>query len=247
MPRDVYLALGDSITYGYNASRPERTYAALVHRHAARQGWVAGRFVLAQHLWTAQRLLAAASSLPSALWARTSFATVMIGGNDLRRLLRRQYLPPPLSTISPDHVTRSIHGFAQAFGPLCRLMARSGIPRVVLCTIYNPVPHSPLASGGIDQLNDIICTLAKAHGFTVADVHGAFSGHEAEWIDGYRSGHLDDLISPIRRPIHPNDQGHAAIARCILDAMRDDIRVKSRQAKMSRAGKHRQPLHNDTR
>ncbi|MCL6517251.1 SGNH/GDSL hydrolase family protein [Alicyclobacillus sp.] len=251
MPRDVYLALGDSITFGYNATRPENAYAVLVHRHLQRltggsRARPVGRVVLAQHLWTASRLLWAARMLPQTVWRRAGWATVMIGGNDLRKLLRRQYLPPPLSTITEEHVHRRIAAFEQAYRPLCRLLRDADIPRVVVCTMYNPAPNEPLAVDGIGRLNQVIRGCAEEFGFEVADIHTAFEGREADWIDHYRSGRLEDLISPIRRPIHPNDAGHAAIARCIVERLEPEAR-RRRNATPPGAPRRRRALHNNPR
>ncbi|MCL6592562.1 MAG: SGNH/GDSL hydrolase family protein [Alicyclobacillus sp.] len=220
MPREVYLALGDSITAGYNASHPQSTYVWRVLQHARACGLARRGQVLARHLWTARDLLQATRQLPEALRSSTRLVTVLIGGNDLRRLLRRYYLPAPVGgDITPSHIERSLAALQPALLELCEQVASWQVPYRVLCTVYNPAPHSDLACFALNQLNRIIRSVAQRADWCVAEVAEGFVGREADWIDEYRTGRLEDLVLPWRRPIHPNDAGHAGIACAICQVL----------------------------
>ncbi|MCL6637776.1 MAG: SGNH/GDSL hydrolase family protein [Alicyclobacillus sp.] len=236
MPREIYLALGDSITAGYNASHPQSTYVWHVLQHARSCGLAHRGRVLARHLWTARDLWRAALQLPGELWSATRLVTVLIGGNDLRRLLRRYYLPAPVGgDITPSHVERCLDAFQPTLAELCAYVTDWQIPYRVLCTVYNPAPHSDLACFALHRLNQIIRAVAQREGWAVAEVAAAFAGHEAVWIDGYRNGRLEDLVVPWRRPIHPNNAGHGGIARAIRQVLPARRRTTPKSARQGHA------------
>ncbi len=80
---------------------------------------------------------------------------------------------------------------------LCEYLVVRKVPRVIIVTVYNPVPNYPLAVKAMDALNEITCQIAQQHGFVIADVFKQFKGKEADYIEGYLAGRFEDLASPI--------------------------------------------------
>ena len=69
------------------------------------------------------------------------------------------------------------------------------------------IPHAPSINAGADLLDDTIATVARRHGFTVADVRPAFAaGHEIcdhdSWLNAVE-------LFAISHSYHPNGAGQA--------------------------------------
>ncbi|MCY0869381.1 MAG: SGNH/GDSL hydrolase family protein, partial [Firmicutes bacterium] len=81
----LYLALGDSITHGYEASAPANRYVA---RLTARLCEIAPTHVhvCAKPGWTASQLRRAVDRLSTCLTHEADLVTLMIGGNDMLKL-----------------------------------------------------------------------------------------------------------------------------------------------------------------
>ncbi|MCY0881184.1 MAG: SGNH/GDSL hydrolase family protein, partial [Firmicutes bacterium] len=92
MARDIYVALGDSITAGYDATHPAHTFVHQFYTVIRRRQLAQRTTVIAQNGWDTQTLQRAVQSSWPKLWDEVSLATVLIGGNDLRKLLTRQFL-----------------------------------------------------------------------------------------------------------------------------------------------------------
>lgn len=216
MERNVYLALGDSITAGYGASHPSMTFVRQVSDYVRKKSLAQRTIVMAQNGWTSHDLLRIVCTLGDSVWGATTVITLLTGGNDLRKLLRRQYFSILGSPITPQLVDSQIHAFSIHLNTLCGVIRDHSIPQVILATVYNPVPNSQLAVTAIEGLNDVIRQASERHHFKVVDVHEAFHQHQAYLVQGYRTGRFEDLVSPIRRPIHPNNAGHLAIAELFM-------------------------------
>lgn len=116
-------------------------------------------------------------------------------------------------------IERALEGYSFALRRICAVLREAEVPCVVLGTLYNPVPRSPLAMRAFNRLNEIIRDTAQREQFGLARVDAVFSGLEPALIHRYRTGRLEDLSLPFGRPVHPNDLGHAHIADAFWEAI----------------------------
>lgn len=215
MTRHIYLALGDSVTAGHGATHPSMAFVRHVTDFTRKRSLAERTVVVAQNGWTSKDVWRASNLISTSTWEQTNVLTLMLGGNDLRRLLRRQYLSITGSSISPSLVNRRLQEFGYHMDLLCGSIQQRSIPHVLVATVYNPVPNFPLAVHAMESLNGIIRDTAEHYKFEIADVYKGFQKNEAYYIEGYRTGRYEDLVSPFRRPIHPNNVGHRQIADLI--------------------------------
>jgi len=214
----LYLALGDSITHGYEAS-------VLAHRYVDR---VAERLcdiapthvhICAKPGWTANQLHRAVDRLSTCFTHEADLVTLMIGGNDMLKLapwfldesgqgrerMRERVLP------EVDAIMRAIPGDPASVR--------------VLCTLYNPFPAWPVAVRAVTEWNALLTDLGRRRGWTVASIDGCFRGCESELIKGYRRGDVRDFRL-VKNPIHPNDAGHQVLANAVVDACAQAIKQR---------------------
>jgi lysophospholipase L1-like esterase len=96
--------------------------------------------------------------------------TMTIGGNDLLQ---------NMDSGPAEFIPR----FSEAY---CRLAAgiRRAHPQatVVVGNIYQPQGLSASLQASLDECNCVIGRWAEVHGFRLADIHGAFQGHEDEYL-----------------------------------------------------------------
>ena len=205
----TYTALGDSVTAGKSASSRRLAYPALT------AGLLAQRLhtrvvphVLASSGWTSAALVSARFSLPDEVLRCSDAISIWIGGNDMAQAglsLARGGSPRVLET--------TLAAYGRHLNTLVQSIQAVSPARLVLCGQYNPFPHSPLAVQGIHSLNSITAAAAKRLGARYVPTDAWFAGREAELICGYRTGRLEDVLASPVLPIHPNDRGHAVIAR----------------------------------
>lgn len=215
MTRSIYLALGDSITAGHGASHPRMAFVKYVSDFNRAKLLAEKTIVLAKNGWTTKDIWQATHLMHPSAWEQVNVLTLMAGGNDLRNLLRRQYLSISGAPISPQLVYRRLEEFHSHMNRLCNDISRRKIPHVLVATVYNPVPNFPLAVQAIEELNNITINIAEHYQFGVIDVYTKFQHSELLYINGYRSGRFEDLSFPFHRPIHPNNFGHKEIATLI--------------------------------
>ena len=200
----IYLALGDSITHGYNATGESRRYVALLAQKLDRLERTSVH-VHAKPGWTASQLAASLPKVPECILREAAIVTVMVGGNDLLRAM------PWYLNDADSGRDRLDQSFSPAMREILRLApGRPGAQRL-LCTVYNPFPEWDLACTAVEDLNGMIQRAAAEHGCPVVSVHRSYAGRERDLVDGYRSGQSDDFRL-VRNPIHPNDSGHALLA-----------------------------------
>jgi lysophospholipase L1-like esterase len=211
--RTSYLALGDSITCSVGATASANGFAHVVADVLEQRSLCAEWQSIAGPNWTTQNLLRRARSLNIEVWEKARVATLLIGGNDLRR---RYYsiLSHPLTM---QAISRAVDSCAHAFAAVLELLKEQGIPCVVVGTLYNPLPHAHAAVTAVTRLNEQIALAASRFGGHVVDLYPLFLGREHDWIAQYRTGQMQDLATPFCRPIHPNDEGHRAIASAMLN------------------------------
>lgn len=212
MPRELYLALGDSITAGYDATSPGAAFVSKVSRYARVQGIASRTLIVAKNGWTSRDLVQTLWTIPPQVWSEVGLLTLCIGGNDLRRLARDMVLGTPITWPRVISITEE---YEQNLRRMCDFIDRRKVPQVFLVTIYNPVPRTEIAVKAVEKLNAAIEEVAALYNFPVIDLYKAFQGREAEFIAGFRAGQIEDLMRLFKRPIHPNDSGHQMIATLV--------------------------------
>lgn len=213
--RNLYLAVGDSVTAGYGTTHPRSSFVRHVSDFTRKCGLSERTIVIARSGWTTQEVWKSIRTVNRQVWERTNVLTLMTGGNDLRQLLRGQYLSLSGSSLSPQRVYRRLQMFGMHMDQLRSLIQQQNVPHVVVATVYNPVPNFSLAVHAMEALNGITRAISEHYKFQLVDVHASFLNQEPFFIESYRTGHLEDLSSPIRRPIHPTNAGHQQISSLI--------------------------------
>ncbi len=204
----IYVALGDSITHGYDSSKPAHRYVDQLTEKLNQMN-VTHAYVNAKPGYTAPQLLASMEKIPPCILAESTLTTVMIGGNDLLRVL-------PWYLNDPEEGRRRLE---TTVIPVVREILEKAKPSshtiLLLCTIYNPFPNSDLAARGVGDYNDMLARLASECSCELVRIDDSYQGRESELVNGYRRGALEDYRL-IKNPIHPNDRGHARIAEAIF-------------------------------
>lgn len=216
----IYLALGDSITYGYDATHDGRKYVDLLTRKLAERRRTHS-FVQAKPGYTAAQLARSLDRVPECILREAALTTLMIGGNDLLRTMPWYLRDPVTATERLDAQFRPyVHEI---------LGKATGIPQspVLLCTVYNPFPKWEVAATAVAALNTIIADIGRSRGCVIVPVHERMRGQEARCIQDYRNGDQGDFRI-VGNPIHPNDEGHACIADAIFDVYRS-LHVRRRK------------------
>ncbi|MNJ52438.1 Spore germination lipase LipC [compost metagenome] len=204
----IYTALGDSITFGENASSFARAYprvaVSMINASGSRK--IAG-YVLARPGWTTYDLLDAAVWQGSSVISRSAVVSIWIGGVDLANAalssLRSKQALDAIQIVT--RYKRNLHA-------ILTQVKHSSHARIICCTQYNPFPNSPLSVKAIDGLNQATKEVAQHHCAKIVPVHTWFEGKQGDLIYGYRKGKIEDALSGFL-PIHPNDRGHQVIAK----------------------------------
>ena len=207
-PSAHYVAMGDSISIDDYSGGPGCGGASLLHRNRDDDfpEW-RGRDLLTADPDTAFSLLATDGAttrtlldaqLPrlSALRSRPTIVTLTIGGNDLLGAYGDTAAARQVIVRVRDAVARALPEIDQQLAP-------GG--RIVVGTVYDPsdgtgdagrlgLPPWDDAVALLAELNDSLRTVARAHGASVAEIAGHFTGH------GLRAG------DPTRREARPADR-----------------------------------------
>lgn len=211
-PGDIYLALGDSLAWGFALDRRDaESYPALIRAalgagreialvNSAFPGETSASFLRSQ-LPRALRVIREAR----AEGRLVSPITIDIGGNDLRNAERGGQAERAAAV---EAVGRNL---AQI---LDELRAAAGPQAdIAVMTYYNPYGGDPASTGSeaywVVRLNATIGAVAAPRGVAVADVYPAFDGGRA---------YTHTLI--LFGDIHANAQGHRLIAEVFLTALR---------------------------
>jgi lysophospholipase L1-like esterase len=208
-----YVALGDSIAAGLITSLPSaRGYPALVTAQLQKlatpsrvkladlavPGETPETFVANGQLDAFKNEIASVKAQGTDL----KLVTITLGGNDLLDLANvgaadRQSGLDRFKTQYPT----AINDVRQALGGLK--------PVIVVTTYYDLSGSDPTQQGSdawwVRQFNDVIRSTAKADGVLVADLENDFRGHITDW-------------TWFPTDVHPNNAGHAEIARLIWAA-----------------------------
>ncbi|GAB3581301.1 SGNH/GDSL hydrolase family protein [Calidifontibacter terrae] len=225
-----YVALGDSYSAGVGSKASNGTscyrstygYPALL---AAAKG-----LALSYQACSGATTADVVNNQIGALSSTTAYVTITIGGNDLgfADVLTECAQPAWMSDCSGAIATgRSVlTGQLPARYDSLFTAIRSKAPnaRVVVATYprifngedcnaftwFSPGEETSLNTA-TDDLDSLVLTKAKDHGFQTVDVRSPFNTHRVcdsvEWING--------LSNPIVESYHPNRTGHAAYASAI--------------------------------
>jgi lysophospholipase L1-like esterase len=207
----LYAALGDSITYGYSASKEGFGYVHQIKRSLERQNRVS-LYLHAKPGWTSAQLRKSLKKVPDCIWSEARVITLLVGGNDLIKSA------PWLLDARSSRITRITERFSENLTEIVRVIRRPQ-GKIMIGTIYNPFPNSPLVDEYTQQMNQVIRTVARRERLILADINKCFCQKEHLYIDGFRRGVLNDF-KLIGNPIHPNDKGHQAIADVYMRAYR---------------------------
>ena len=225
----VYLALGDSITFGIGVPQPQRN--GFVARVAAGLDPPAEARIFAVPGETAsgflQRRLDDVVTAIEELGPRVELVTVGLGANELLRALRAPACEAdPAGAACRAVVDGAIAEATEALDAVlaavqATLVAEESRARVLVLAYYNPDTEPIAAStvAGIDGvvacstaepqpgLNDRIACVADERGAELVDLYAAFLGRE------------DELTRFARGDVHPNADGYAVIAARILEVI----------------------------
>lgn len=204
----LYTALGDSITYGLDASAPPLAYPGQVVARLKERGTPAQVQVIARPGWTIRELTGAVLGNGGLPLTRAHVVTIWAGGNDLINagyaLLR--------GARQEEAIKRYLESYASHATTLVGAIRGVSKARIILCTQYNPFPQSPVAAQAIGALNGVTRAVARRSGAGVAAVDAWFAGRETQYLYGYQSGRLEEAMNGRYPAVHPNNAGHARIA-----------------------------------
>ncbi|TJY44064.1 SGNH/GDSL hydrolase family protein [Cohnella pontilimi] len=211
-----YTALGDSITFGQNASSRSKAYPSRVTSMLTAHGIQTRLTVIAEPSWTSADLEAVIAANPSAV-ACSDWVTIWIGGNDL--------IPYGLSMIGGQEVPiqKIMNRFQSRLDRIIRTVRAVGAKHILLSTQYNPFPNSNIAVNAIGVLNRLIASSAGKYRCQIARTDQWFAGNEPLLISGYRDGRIEDVARGYA-PVHPNDEGHEVIAKGLFSMIYPLIR-----------------------
>jgi lysophospholipase L1-like esterase len=229
-PGGVYLALGDSITFGIGAPQPQRNgFVARVAdgldpplaetRVFAVPGETATGFL--------KRRLDDVVTAIEELGPRVELVTIGLGANELLRARRAPACEAdPSGAACRAVVDAAITEAANALDAVvaavqATLLAEDSEARVLVLAYYNPDTEPVAAStvAGTDGvvactppdpqpgLNDRIACVAAERDADLVDLYAAFLGRE------------DELTRFARGDVHPNADGYAVIATRILEVI----------------------------
>jgi lysophospholipase L1-like esterase len=202
----IYTALGDSITFGENASCLDKAYPQLIVNVLGSRSIKVRGNVIAQPGWTSADLLDTVIWRAPYIIKQSTVVSIWIGGVDLGLAGLSS-----LRNLNVSNANHNLENYYRNLGSILAEIKTNSHAHIICCTQYNPFPNSPLAVKWIHQLNLVTKEIAQRNQVGIAPVHTWFENKQAELIYGYRNGKIEDSLrgSP---PIHPNDMGHRIIA-----------------------------------
>ena len=164
----TYLALGDSMSIdAYTGIPGGGAVAQLYKRLQARDN---GLWRLDDRTCDGCKIEGVARLLPL---PPADLITMTIGGNDL---IQNMYCDPD------EAMPEFVRGYNALLDEIAKYTAGA---IVVAGNVYHPQAEFPVETGldqALDWANRIIAAAIAAHGFRLADIYGAFRGHEQEYL-----------------------------------------------------------------
>ncbi|MHB1683575.1 MAG: SGNH/GDSL hydrolase family protein [Bacilli bacterium] len=235
----IYLALGDSITHGYDASDEEHRFVTVLTRKLNKVERTS-LYMQAKPGWTSAQLLRSLDKVPECVIAEAAIVTLMIGGNDLLKAL-------PWFLDDEEAGNKKLRAsFLPTVHAIVEHTKRNPDAVFMICTVYNPFPKSELAQRAISGLNGILREAATAYSCLLVPVDEWYGGEEGTLVNRFKRGELQDFRL-VRNPIHPNDKGHVRIADAVFNTymeihkQRRAKRGANRQAEPQRFRAKRRP------
>lgn len=205
----IYLALGDSITHGYDASDEEHRFVTVLTRKLNKVERTS-LYMQAKPGWTSAQLLRSLDKVPECVIAEAAIVTLMIGGNDLLKAL-------PWFLDDEEAGNKKLRAsFLPTVHAIIEHTKRNPDAVFMICTVYNPFPKSELAQRAISGLNGILREAATAYSCLLVPVDEWYGGEEGTLVNRFKRGELQDFRL-VRNPIHPNDKGHVRIADAVFN------------------------------
>ncbi|KPV45698.1 SGNH/GDSL hydrolase family protein [Alicyclobacillus ferrooxydans] len=211
----LYTALGDSITAGVGATSPAHAYPSLIVSMLQTRSIRAIGEVLAHPGWTSASLEWAVLENSPVYLQQASAISIWVGADDLVDAGLAVLHGAPKQTIK-----RSIERYGRDIVTLVLAIRKVSRRPIILCTQYNPFPNTPIVTEAIGGLNTVTEGVAGRLKTQLAPTHVWFEGKQAELIAGYRTGRIQDVLTSPRPPVHPNNQGHLAIAQGLTPMIR---------------------------
>ncbi|MGZ4106584.1 MAG: GDSL-type esterase/lipase family protein [Tumebacillaceae bacterium] len=160
--------------------------------------------------------------------AEATCIVMTIGGNDILKAM-------------PKNVDEQTHAFTEAdrervaknLNDMMTTLRELTQSPVYIGDLYNPFPQSPLAATLIGAFNaQLVHPLAQQFDHVyIVRTSEALLGQEDRSIQYYKSGTLRDLKKFWRHPIHPNDEGHAALAQAFYQVIRETMQKPQKTEK----------------
>ncbi len=216
---DEYLALGDSVAFGVGASSPEQLgYPSvfyqkylkkaqpdfLTYRNFAIPGETAASFISRPKSKSQLERAIEEIELAQKVGRKVKLVTLTIGGNDVITARGKSELEKTATLAQFDTNLQKI--LAQLAPRLSAIQAD-----FIITTYYNPFGSGTTAIEKADnnwalRFNDTIKKRAEEYKLKVADFYQPISGNEKSltWIE--------------RGDIHPNGDGHTALAMALWQA-----------------------------
>lgn len=206
----TFAALGDSITAGVGARSKASAYPSVVSKLLCELSSQTAVNTFAAPGWTSTDLRLALSAHNYFPVRSSTVTSIWIGGDNLIAAGLLILRGAGLSAIS-----KSLSKYEDDLNAILKTIRRISGTSIVLCTQYNPFPHTPAVAQAIHALNGITRGAASQYRTKLAPIDQWFEGRQAMLLSGYRTGRLEDGTSG-SFPIHPNDKGHLQIARGLL-------------------------------
>jgi lysophospholipase L1-like esterase len=237
-----YLALGNSLGYGYGASDPAtKGYVPLFHDYLESKDWL-HRPLLLNNLSipgaTSTSLIA--QQLPAALaelearngdwWPfnDVKVVTVDIGGNDLLATLNAcagGVTPQCIATLNSTFTTFSAN-FDYTLGEL--RAAAGPHTTIIVMTYYNSFVGIGCPMNALEPLGNLVLEGNPAAGLPVGAndlIRSIAAAHDAEVAELVPGGVFPALLGPsdvLPDCVHANDSGYQIIADAFADAFEDE-------------------------
>ena len=195
----VYVAVGDSITFGVGLADPAAEGFPRLFRQAALPADAA-----LTNLGVSGSTVAAAlkEQLPKALAAEPTLVTLWLGVNDLTRLV-----PPATYESQLGDLVRQLRRDGRTTVLVANTPALDWVPAVARLGI-DPV----IVNGAVDAYNAAIRRVVDAHGAVLVDLHAERAEPRYVGADG----------------LHPSASGHQAIAAAFAKAYERSAATVSR-------------------